>query len=92
MTEQYNFTLSEWQTTKATPFTVGELKKKINRLPADTPVYMVFDKTSEFAWDEEHDRWRNAVPVAYATKEDTLIETFDGFDKETVLLLEIENP
>lgn len=42
----------------AIPMTVGELRKKIHNIPGDTPVYIVIDKISEDAWDEEKDQWR----------------------------------
>lgn len=51
------------------PMTVGELRKKIKNLPADTPVYLVTDKTSPYAWDDERERWRYAHPLAYASRE-----------------------
>ena len=50
------------------PMTVGELRKKIKNLPADTPVYLVTDKTSPYAWDDERERWRYAHPLAYASR------------------------
>lgn len=37
----------------ATPMTVGELRKKIKNLPADMNVYIVIDKLSEDAWDDD---------------------------------------
>ena len=73
------------------PMTVGELRKKIKNLPADTPVYLVTDKTSPYAWDEEHDRWRYAHPLAYASRERNYSTDMFG-DDELVLLLEVENP
>lgn len=73
------------------PMTVGELRKKIKNLPADTPVYLVTDKTSPYAWDDEHDRWRYAHPLAYASRERNYSTDMFG-DDELVLLLEVENP
>lgn len=73
------------------PMTAGELRKKIKNLPAETPIFMVTDKTSDDAWDEEHDRWRYAHLLVYASREWNRAE--DMFDEdEMVLLLEVENP
>ena len=73
------------------PMTAGELRKKIKNLPADTPVYLVTDKESPDAWDEERGRWRYARPLAYASREWNRVEEMFGED-ELVLLLEVENP
>ena len=73
------------------PMTVGELRKKIKNLPADTPVYLVTDKTSPYAWDDERERWRYAHPLAYASRERNYAED-NRDDDELVLLLEVENP
>ncbi len=76
---------------KAEPMTAGELRKKIKNLPADTPIFLVTDKTSKDAWDEERDRWRYAVPLVYAERERNRAEgRFD--EDELCLLLEVENP
>ena len=71
----------------ATPMTAGELKAKIRNLPNDTPVYIVLDKVSPEAWDEEKEQWRNVVPLVYATRERLYSEDGD----EQNLLLEYEN-
>lgn len=71
--------------------TAGELRKKIKNLPADTPIFLVTDKTSEYAWDEERDRWRYAYPLAYATRERNYAENMFEED-ELALILEVENP
>lgn len=71
--------------------TAGELRKKIKNLPADTPIYLVTDKESDDAWDEDLGRWRHAHPLAYATREWNYVEDMYGED-ELVLLLEVENP
>lgn len=73
------------------PMTAGELRKKIKNLPADTPVFLVTDKESSDAWDEERGRWRYAHPLAYASREWNRAEEMFG-DDELVLLLEVENP
>ncbi len=85
MTQFYDYQL------KATPMTAGELRKKIKNLPADTPIFLVTDKTSEGAWDEDRDRWRYAVPLVYAQREWNRAEDIFGED-ELCLLLEVENP
>lgn len=71
--------------------TVGELRKYIKNLSADTPVFMVTDKTSPDAWDEELGRWRYAHPLTYASREWNRSEEMYG-EEELVLLLEVENP
>ena len=71
--------------------TVGELKKYIKNLPADTPVFLVTDKTSPDAWDEELGRWRYAHPLTNASREWNRSDEMYGED-ELVLLLEVENP
>lgn len=71
--------------------TVGELKKYIKNLPADTPVFLVTDKTSPDAWDEELGRWRYAHPLTYASREWNRSDEMYG-EVELVLLLEVENP
>lgn len=53
----------------ATPMTVGELRKKIKNLPANMNVYIVIDKLSEDAWDDDKQQWRYAMPLVYATRE-----------------------
>ncbi len=73
------------------PMTAGELRKKIKNLPADTPVFLVTDKESPDAWDEERGRWRYVRPLAYASREWDRAEEMFGED-ELVLLLEVENP
>lgn len=73
------------------PMTVGELRKYIKNLPANTPVYLVTDKTSEYAWDEEKGRWRYAHPLTYASREWDRTDEMYGED-EMVLILEVENP
>lgn len=73
------------------PMTVGELKKYIRNLPADTPVYLVTDKSSPEAWDEENEQWRYAVPLAFATRErNNPQDAFDFEGTEMVLLLEAD--
>lgn len=67
----------------ATPMTVGELRKKIKNLPADTPVYIVIDKLSEDAWDEDKGQWR----YVYASRERLYSDEGD----ELNLLLEYES-
>lgn len=71
--------------------TAGELRKKIKNLPADTLIFLVTDKTSEDAWDEDLERWRYAHPLAYAERERNYAEGMFGED-ELVLILEVENP
>ncbi len=71
----------------ATPMTAGELKKKIHNLPNDTPIYIVVDKISPDAWDEEKGQWRYALPLVYATRERIYSEEGNEFN----LLLESEN-
>ena len=71
--------------------TAGELRKYIKNLPAETPVFLVTDKTSPGAWDEDKGRWRHAHPLAYASREWNRSEEMFGED-ELVLLLEVENP
>lgn len=71
--------------------TAGELRKKIKNLPADTPVFLVTDKTSDDAWDDDRGRWRHAHPLTYATRERNYAEDMFGED-ELILLLEVENP
>lgn len=73
---------------RAKPMTAGELKKAIHNLPKDTPVYIVVDKISPDAWDDEKQQWRYAIPLAYATRE--RIYTEEGV--ELNLLLDYENP
>ena len=41
--------------------TVGELRKRIKNLPADTPIYIVIDKLSEDAWDEDKGQRRYEI-------------------------------
>lgn len=76
---------------EAEPMTVGDLIKKLERMPKKAKVYMVFDKFTEHAWDEEGERWRYAIPLAYVSKEINYIEEA-GWDKETNVILEVENP
>ena len=84
-------TKKEAMTSTDEAMTVGELRKKIKNLPADTPVYLVTDKTSPYAWDDERERWRYAHPLAYASRERNYSTDMFG-DDELVLLLEVENP
>lgn len=85
MTEFYDYQLN------AQPMTAGELRKKIKNVPADVLVYLVTDKTSPDAWDEERDRWRYAVPLVYVERERNRAEGM--FDEDEIcLLLEVENP
>ena len=72
---------------RAKPMTAGELRKKIKNLPADTPIYIVVDKISDDAWDDEKEQWRYAIPLVYATRERVYSEQGD----ELNLLLEYEN-
>lgn len=74
---------------RATPMTVGELKKKIHNLPSDTKIYIVIDKISPDAWDEERDQWRYAIPLVYANREKIAPDEFS--DGELNLLLEYES-
>lgn len=69
--------------------TVGELKKYIRNIPNDTPVFMVTDKSSPEAWDEDRDRWRFAHPLAHCTRERNYSEDMFG-DDELALILEVE--
>ena len=71
----------------AKPMTAGELKKKIHNIPNDTPVYIVVDKVSPDAWDEDKEQWRYAIPLVYATRERLYSEEGDEFN----LLLEYES-
>lgn len=74
----------------ATPMTAGELRKKIKNLPADTPIFMVTDKESDYAWDDDRQRWRYAIPLVYASREYWLDES--GYGEESMaLILECEN-
>ena len=73
----------------ATPMTAGELKKKIRNIPNDTPVYIVVDKVSDDAWDDEKQQWRYAIPLVYATREGIFGD--ENGDDEFNLLLEYEN-
>lgn len=75
---------------EAEPMTVRELIDKLEKMPKKAKVYMVFDKVSEGAWDEEQNRWRWAVPLANVSKE---VNYGDGDDwgKETNVLLEVED-
>ena len=73
-----------------TAMTVGELKKYIRNLPNDTPVFMVTDKTSPGAWDEENSRWRFAHPLGSCSREHNYAENmFDDYD-ELALILEVD--
>ena len=72
---------------RAKPMTVGELKSKIRNLPNDTRVYIVVDKISEDAWDEEKEQWRYVIPLVYASRERIYAEEGD----ELNLLLEYES-
>lgn len=72
---------------RATPMTAGELKKKIRNIPNDVPVYMVVDKVSDDAWDEDKNQWRYVLPLVYVTKETSYGEDED----EHNLLLEYES-
>lgn len=72
---------------RAKPMTAGELKKKIHNLPNDTAVYIVVDKISDDAWDDDKQQWRYAIPLVYATRERIYGE--DG--NELNLLLEYES-
>lgn len=72
---------------RAKPMTAGELRKKIHNLPSDTPVYIVVDKISDDAWDEEKEQWRYALPLVYAERERIYSEEGD----ELNLLLEYES-
>ncbi len=71
----------------AKPMTAGELRKKIHNIPSDTPVYIVIDKISDNAWDEDKAQWRYAIPLVYVTRERIYGEEGDEFN----LLLEYEN-
>lgn len=71
----------------ATPMTVGELRKKIKNLPADMNVYIVIDKLSEYAWDDDKGQWRYALPLVYATRE----RLYSEEGNELNLLLEYES-
>lgn len=71
----------------ATPMTAGELRKKIHNIPSSTPIFIVIDKVSEDAWDEEKGQWRYAIPLAYVERERLYSEEGD----ELNLLLEYEN-
>lgn len=72
---------------RAKPMTAGELKKKIHNLPNDTPVYIVVDKISDDAWDDEKQQWRYAIPLVYATRE----RIYSDEGEELNLLLEYES-
>lgn len=76
---------------EAEPMTVGELIKKLERMPKKAHVYMVFDKFTDAAWDEDKERWRYAIPLVYVSKETNYIEE-DSWDKQTNVILEVENP
>lgn len=70
------------------PMTVGELRKKIKTLPADTKVYMLTDTTPD-NWDEEKDRWRVVHPLSYVRQERVYCTDMYG-DDELNLILEVE--
>lgn len=70
--------------------TVGELKKYIRNMPNDTPVFMVTDKTSPNAWDDDRNRWRFAHPLAQCSREHNYVEDMFG-EEELVLILEVED-
>lgn len=75
------------------PLTVGELMKKLERMPKKAKVYMVFDKYSDGAWDDEKCMWRYAIPLVYVSKETNIMEDmYDASGKEINVLLEVENP
>ena len=74
---------------RAKPMLAGELKKKLHNVPNDTPVYMVVDKISEDAWDEDKEQWRYVLPLVYVTRE-RIYGDENGGD-ESNLLLEYEN-
>lgn len=77
---------------EAEPLTVGELIKKLEKMPKKAKVYMVFDKESDGAWDEDREGWRYAVPLVYVNKEVNYVEDMSFVGKETNVLLEVENP
>lgn len=69
--------------------TAGELRKKIHNIPSDARIYLVTDKTSPDAWDEDKDRWRYAHPLANVSRE----RVCDEFgENEYNVLLEVEDP
>ena len=72
---------------KAEPMTAGELRKKIHNIPSDAKVYIVIDKLSADAWDDEKEQWRYVLPLVYAERERIYSEDGDEFN----LLLEYEN-
>lgn len=74
---------------KAEAMTVGELRKKIKNMRSDAKVYIIADKFSDYAWDEDSDQWRYALPLAYISKEKILGDSFE--DDEYNLLLEVES-
>lgn len=74
---------------QAEPMTAGELRAKIRNIPSDAPVYLITDKTSPDAWDEENGRWRFAHPLVCVTRERNYDE--EG-DMELAILLEVEEP
>ena len=74
---------------RAKPMTIGELRKKIKNLPSETPVYIVVDKISDDAWDEDRERWRYAIPLVYAERE--RIYADENGEDELNLLLEYES-
>ena len=51
------------------------------------PVYIVIDKLSDDAWDEDKGQWRYALPLVYASRERLYSEEGD----ELNLLLEYES-
>lgn len=72
----------------AEPMTAGELRAKIRNIPSDTPVYLVTDKTSPDAWDEDNERWRYAHPLSEVRRE----RNYDEYgDMELAILLEVED-
>lgn len=74
---------------RAEPMMAGELKRKLRNVPNDTPVYMVVDKISEDAWDEDKEQWRYVLPLVHVTRE-RIYGDENGGD-ESNLLLEYEN-
>lgn len=75
---------------KADALTVGELRRKISNMRSDARVYIVVDKFSDYAYDDDNGQWRYAIPVVYVSRERHYGDEYEP--DELNLILEIENP
>lgn len=76
---------------EAEPITVDELRKKIRNMKGSAKVYLLVDKFSDYAWDDDKERYRYAVPLVYVSKERNYA-TEPWEEDEQNLILECENP